>query len=74
MRVRGGENDNRGAGVEKKGHARAINFGGDGELAVEATIDDDLAALPDLRLGGKEFGRDAPGDVGNLETVGVDTG
>ena len=59
---------------EKTRDAGAVDLGRHGQFAIEAAIDDDLASLPDLRLGGKEFRRHAPDEIGSLEPVGVDGG
>ena len=59
---------------EKTRDAGAVDLGRHGQFAIEAAIDDDLASLPDLRVGGKKFRRHAPDEIGSLEPVGVDGG
>ena len=66
--VLGAQHHGRGAGVEQERDARAVDLRGNDELAAEAPVDDDLAALADLRLAGEEFGHDAVGDRRRLRS------
>ena len=70
-RIRGGQHDGGGAGVEQEGRACAVDACSDREFAAQAPVDDDFPASLDLRFRRKEFARDASDDIGSLEAIGV---